>query len=898
MTVQSTAVQTKAVSNGLATTFTYQFKLQQASDLVVQLIDLLGNVYGPLVLNSDYTVDPLGIGLDAGGNILNCTYLGAVVPNGWTVVMTRDMTLTQNTDLTNQGTYLPENVENEFDSIVMMEQGHDFQIMRSIRAALTDSAIATMPVASARANMFLAFDANGNPTVSAGTGTDVGLRTDLANTVDMTKGAQLVARVSQAVQTIAALRLISGTADGRVVDLDGYYSEGDGGGGQFYWNAASTAADNAATIIAPTGVPTGRWIRIFTGTLYPGWFGSYGDGQYVTDGAMNTGSAVLTSASNKFLSTDVGKAIIVNGAGAAGVPLVTTILSYQNAGQVTLNSANASGGNISAKKTFWAHDDTAAFNAMMTYAAATLTEGARIVVPRGMYYLGGVVNIQAAVVMEGDGTGANANATLSGVTTLVCGPAGQLSLKAATGQHTLVGLSMRRLLIHGWGVCPNPLLAQGIGYCDFELWMAGYTNIGFNVAGSVDGLFGSAHNKFRLYMDSSTPGVAINGAASITAGATALTVTGANFINSDMSAGGDINRIVYIKGAGPGAPLGADLRVRITAVTDATHCTVDMPALTTVVNANFEYRGAIGLYLNSDYGAAAGSGVTTNVIEHIVAYNSNSSEGVKIQGDNNVILMCYGFGGIGVHFGKSLFPGNGGTARQTFVGHVTATDVYADNQSYGNYIASVESQGAVWVETNAILQYNAIDQSTGTMYDTPKYSIKHDKEILAAAFLPALGAPVQGEDSSSTVVGWKLAHGSSQYISAALPVPYNWNTGKITGVTVFYFQDSTAAGNVDWQVNLNSARPDGAHVVNENSQTVTTGGTPVAGTQNFGNTLSVTFGTAVATVVGQLLNIQIGRLGGNASDTYAGNVIVVGVVVHFAGGVLHGGPTQYGAMGN
>lgn len=60
-----------------------------------------------------------------------------------------------------------------------------------------------------------------------------------------------------------------------------------------------------------------------------------------TDGsiASTTGRAVLTSASNPFLASQVGQTISVSGAGnSAGItPLYTTMLSYQSAGQVTLS---------------------------------------------------------------------------------------------------------------------------------------------------------------------------------------------------------------------------------------------------------------------------------------------------------------------------------------------------------------------------------------------------------------------------------------------------------------------------------------------------------------------------------------------------------------------------------
>lgn len=59
-------------------------------------------------------------------------------------------------------------------------------------------------------------------------------------------------------------------------------------------------------------------------------------------GAMTAGSAVLTDTNAAFAASDVGKAIVVYGAGAVGVygALETTILSRQSATQVTLN-ANA-----------------------------------------------------------------------------------------------------------------------------------------------------------------------------------------------------------------------------------------------------------------------------------------------------------------------------------------------------------------------------------------------------------------------------------------------------------------------------------------------------------------------------------------------------------------------------
>lgn len=72
---------------------------------------------------------------------------------------------------------------------------------------------------------------------------------------------------------IASLKLIEGRSNQRIFIL-GYYTAGDGGGGQFYWDTTSTDTDNGGTIIKATGVTTGRWKRIYSGWVNTTWFGS------------------------------------------------------------------------------------------------------------------------------------------------------------------------------------------------------------------------------------------------------------------------------------------------------------------------------------------------------------------------------------------------------------------------------------------------------------------------------------------------------------------------------------------------------------------------------------------------------------------------------------------------
>lgn len=83
----------------------------------------------------------------------------------------------------------------------------------------------------------------------------------------------------QSVDTIAALRLKSGTTKANAAQTLGYYAAGDGGGNSFYWDSTSVATDNSGTIIKPTSVSSaGRWLAVDTSVINIKQFGAIGDG--------------------------------------------------------------------------------------------------------------------------------------------------------------------------------------------------------------------------------------------------------------------------------------------------------------------------------------------------------------------------------------------------------------------------------------------------------------------------------------------------------------------------------------------------------------------------------------------------------------------------------------------
>lgn len=114
-----------------------------------------------------------------------------------------------------------------------------------------------------------------------------------------------------------------------------------------------------ADVVRPSRINNPENALLFKDRSY--WvadFGAKGDGQRVENAAMTTGRNVLTSVSGLFTAADVGKSILVNGAGAFGGRLSTTIATYTSATTVTLEAPAAS--TVSAATASWGHDDTVA----------------------------------------------------------------------------------------------------------------------------------------------------------------------------------------------------------------------------------------------------------------------------------------------------------------------------------------------------------------------------------------------------------------------------------------------------------------------------------------------------------------------------------------------------------
>ncbi|HFD7437808.1 hypothetical protein LE025_13990 [Escherichia coli] len=115
MTVSTEVDHNEYTGNGVTTSFPYTFRIFKKSDLVVQVSDLNENI-AVLTLDTDYTVT--GAGGYNGGNVI----LSKALANGYQISISRELPVTQETDLRNQGKFFAEVHEDAFDKLTMLIQ--------------------------------------------------------------------------------------------------------------------------------------------------------------------------------------------------------------------------------------------------------------------------------------------------------------------------------------------------------------------------------------------------------------------------------------------------------------------------------------------------------------------------------------------------------------------------------------------------------------------------------------------------------------------------------------------------------------------------------------------------------------------------------------------------------
>lgn len=246
MTISSTIRTVQYIGNGTASLFTFAFKVFQAADLnVVQLQDSTG-IETTLMLTTDYTVT-LNADQNAnpGGAI---TLTAGALASGYTLTITSSIANLQPTDLSNQGGFYPEVINDALDRATIQIQQIADGLDRTLKIPISDSGTLnmTLPTAAERANMYMSFDANGEPFAASGTGNDSALRTDLAAST----GAALVGFTQSGGG--ASLRTALDKMR-EVISVKDYGAIGDGVANDTAAVAAAIAQSSGKCLVFPAG---------------------------------------------------------------------------------------------------------------------------------------------------------------------------------------------------------------------------------------------------------------------------------------------------------------------------------------------------------------------------------------------------------------------------------------------------------------------------------------------------------------------------------------------------------------------------------------------------------------------------------------------------------------------
>lgn len=221
MTVETTATSASFTGTGVSSTYAPGFYVNSSNQVKVYVDGALKT------LGDDYVVN--NVGVSTGCNIVGTFTLGSAI------YVERVTPITQLVDTQNNETILEDVLDSGFDKLTMIAQEISGDVGRAILFPQGEQG-ATLADAASRVGKFLSFGAMGALELSSGTGSDAGLRTDLASAT----GSNMIG-FKQA-GTGATTRMVQAKAR-EVISVTDFGAVGDG-------VADDTAAIRAALVYA------------------------------------------------------------------------------------------------------------------------------------------------------------------------------------------------------------------------------------------------------------------------------------------------------------------------------------------------------------------------------------------------------------------------------------------------------------------------------------------------------------------------------------------------------------------------------------------------------------------------------------------------------------------------
>nr|MCH9834052.1 phage tail protein [bacterium] len=156
MTINSTTRKAGPFTGtGTVSAFPFGFKVFQASDLFVVRLDVSASVEQTLVLNANYSVT---LNPDQNSNPGGIVTLTAPLAVGYTLTLTSNVPDTQPTDLTNQGGFYPDVINDALDRATIQIQQVQTEIDRTITAPISLPAGTDLTFPMPEANQFIGWN--------------------------------------------------------------------------------------------------------------------------------------------------------------------------------------------------------------------------------------------------------------------------------------------------------------------------------------------------------------------------------------------------------------------------------------------------------------------------------------------------------------------------------------------------------------------------------------------------------------------------------------------------------------------------------------------------------------------------------------------------------------------
>lgn len=332
MTVSTTANRVSYTGNGATTAFSFPYPYRIAADLVVIVRTIATGAESIKTTPTDYTLS--GVTDSGTGGFSSATVTFGTAPtSAQEVHIVRNVTTTQTADYTSGSGINPPTLEGGLDLLSLAAQYSADGLDRVLRARRSDPSLSDMPSSITRANKILAFDSNGQPTVST-------------NTLAQIESASLASgSIANSILANMAQATIKGRASGA-----GTGSPSDLSGTEVnailpaFGGATSVAAGSKGAVPAPAAGDEGKVLR-GDGTwaaIGGGGGGAPTDGDYLVRTANGSLSAERVVTDTSRVAWDWGTA------GQAKADIVTnsignTYLRQSAALSLVGRSANSTG---------------------------------------------------------------------------------------------------------------------------------------------------------------------------------------------------------------------------------------------------------------------------------------------------------------------------------------------------------------------------------------------------------------------------------------------------------------------------------------------------------------------------------------------------------------------------